>query len=147
MSIEFITDPQRTAYEAVAGMMREEFGRQAVADETRPLFWLRQGSAHVQVIVYPFGERAATVRVVSWVVVGAEQTPELHRFLLEQNTGMRFGAFGVDETGDVCFAHAVAADGLTHEALMFSVFAVAQTADDYDDVIVSRFGGQRSADR
>ena len=87
------------------------------------------------------------IRDRSWVVTGAEQSAELHKFLLEANLSVRFGAFAVDQAGDIAFTHAILGEGLTTDALMFTVVGVAQIADEYDDLIVQRFGGQRASDR
>lgn len=147
MSIAFETDPQRATYERVATMLRDEFGKQASPHSERPVFMLRTGSAMTQVHVDRIGDQASVVRALSWVVTGAEQSPELHKFLLEANLSVRFGAFAVDQAGDIAFTHAIVGEGLTTDALMFSVVGVAQIADEYDDLIVQRFGGQRASER
>lgn len=147
MPVEFANEAQRTTYDKVAGLLREEFGRQAIAYEDRPGFAIKTGSAITAVYIEPIGDHQSCVRVLSWVVTGAEQSPELHVFLLRSNLGMRFGAFGIDDGGDIMFTHALHGETVTHDALMFSVYGVAQVADDMDDEIVQRFGGQRAVDR
>jgi hypothetical protein len=145
--MEFQTNAQKAVYEKVAGILRDEFGKQAQAREDVPAFFLRAGSAFVQVTVSSINEKHTAVRAHSWVVTGVENTPELLQYLLKENLNMRFGAFGVDQVGDVCFTHAVLGESLDNPALMYTVMAVASTADEYDDQIVQRFGGQRAADR
>ncbi|MBK8245838.1 MAG: YbjN domain-containing protein [Gemmatimonadetes bacterium] len=147
MAITFETEPQRATYERVATILRDEFGKQATPHPERPLFMLRTGSAMTQVHVDRIGDAASVVRALSWVVTGAEQSGELHKFLLEANLSVRFGAFAIDGAGDIMFTHAIVGEGLTSDALMFTVVGVAQIADEYDDLIVQRFGGQRSSDR
>lgn len=147
MPITFANEAQRVTYEKVAAMMKEEFGRQCVVAEAQALFWLKSGSARTQVYVEPIGESGSYVRALSWVVTGPEITTELLRYLLQMNVTVRFGAFGVDTDGDVMFTHAIHGESLTHEALMYSVYGVGQVADDTDDEIVQRFGGQRAVDR
>jgi len=70
------------------------------------------------------------------------------KYLLGESYRMRFGAFGVEpSTGDIIFSHAIVGEGCDTDELMYSVYAGAQTADEYDDKIVQRFGGQRAVDR
>ena len=49
---------------------------------------------------------------------------------------MRFGAFGIDDVGDICFTHATLGETLEAPTLMYSLMGVASVADDYDDKIV-----------
>lgn len=145
--MEFQTNAQKAVYEKVAGILTDEFGKQAQAREEIPAFLLRSGSAFVQVTVSSINEKYTTVRAHSWVVTGVENTLELLQYLLQQNLNMRFGAFGVDQVGDVCFTHALLGETIDNPTLMYTVGAVASTADEYDDQIVQRFGGQRAVDR
>lgn len=145
--IEFKTASHKAVYEKVAGLLKEQFGKQVWTSDTEPGFGLRFGSAFVRVTVAPINEQFASVRALSWVVTGAEASTDLYRYLLNENISVRFGAFGVDEAGDVFFTHAIVGEGCDADELMFSVMGVASTADDYDDKIVQRFGGQRAVDR
>ena len=147
MPIEFANAVHKAAYEKLSTMLKDEFGRQAWAAPDAPLFWLTRGSAQIQVYVRPASDTATVIRSSAWVVTGAENTPELHKFLLEENLTMRFGAFSIDNVGDICFAHAIHGESATLDSLLFSLYAVANTADEYDDKIVQRFGGQRAVDR
>jgi len=145
--MEFQTETQKKVYDKVAQILRDEFGKTATAREDNPSFVLRNGSAYVQVTVTPINEQYTTVRAHSWVVTGVENTPELLQYLLKENLNMRFGAFGIDDVGDVCFTHAVLGETLESPTLMYTLMGVASVADDYDDKIVGRFGGQRAVDR
>ena len=145
--MEFQTETQKKTYEKVAQILKDEFGKSAQARDDSPAFLLNKGSAYVQVTVSPIGDHFSCVRAHSWVVTGAENTPELLQFLLKENLNMRFGAFCVDDVGDICFTHAILGESLDAPALMYSLGAVAGVADDYDDKIVQRFGGQRAVDR
>ena len=145
---EFKTEGQKKVYDKLAEMLRDQFGKQAIPNEKEPSFGLRSGSAYAQVGVWPISDKYTVVRAYSWVVTGAETTPELTRFLLEENFGMRFGCFMLEPgTGDILFSHAIVGEGMDTDELMFMVMAVIQTADEYDDKIVQRFGGQRAVDR
>jgi hypothetical protein len=148
MAIEFKTETQKAVYEKVAGILRDQFGKQVSPNDSAPTFGLRSGSAWVQVVVAPINEKFTVVRTYCWVVTGAETTLELTKFLLEASYGMRFGAFGMEPgTGDITFEHAIVGEGCDSDELLFSLFAVVNVSDEYDDKIVQRFGGERAVDR
>jgi adenylate cyclase len=54
---------------------------------------------------------------------------------------MRFGDFAVDKEGDVLFKYAPVGSAIDKEELKAVAMAVLTTADEYDDQIISRFGG------
>jgi hypothetical protein len=105
------------------------------------------GSALVEVFVFPWGTDEAIINTRSYVVTGTELTPDLMRFLLRENSNMRFGAFGIDDNGDVLFEHTIVGSTCDKIELESSVNAVLEIADDYDDKIVERWGGMRALDR
>jgi hypothetical protein len=123
------------------------FGEFAVARDDVPAIGVVVGSAVAQAIVFPWGEDDATICTRAYVVTGAELTPDLMRYLLRENADMRFGAFGVDDDGDILFEHTIVGSTCDKEELKASVMAVVMTADRYDDQIVARWGGQRALDR
>ncbi|HZS03013.1 MAG TPA: YbjN domain-containing protein [Chloroflexota bacterium] len=147
--MDFVNDAQKRIYEKIAPWMKELFGELAVAREDTPAFYVHipGASAIVQTIVWPWGDDDGTIRTLSWVVTGADLTPECLRFLLQENADMRFGAFGVDREGDIFFAHSIVGSTCDKAELRASVLAVAATADQYDDKIVERWGGQRAIDQ
>jgi len=148
MPLEFKTATQAKVYEKVAGILKEQFGAQARINDSAPQFNIRAGSAWVTITVTPISEKFTVVRAFSWVVTGAENSAELRQFLLEENFGFRFGGFAQEPgTGDVLFTHAIVGEGMDTDEFMWTVMAVANTADDMDDKIVQRFGGQRACDR
>jgi hypothetical protein len=145
--IQFENDNVRATYEKVGGYLREVFGEMAHARDEDPAWLIIEGSAAVNVAVHPWGDNDTIVRAWSWVVTGAEVTPELTRYLLDENFKMRFGAFSMDPAGDICFEYAIVGSTCDKEELKAAVLAVAFTADNEDDAITSRFGGQRACDR
>ena len=147
MPIEFENDAQRATYETVAATLREEFGKQAYPTTDQPAFLLARGSAFVTVSVSARGDTSSILRVYSWVVTEPESAPDLYRYLLELNLGFNLGAFGIDQQGDVAFTYALPGEGLTADQILFAVHAVSSTADQFDDEIVSKFGGRRAVDR
>src|SRR5262245_5372882 len=131
--MDFQTEAQKKVYEKVGAILKEEVGKLAVPREDSPTFAIQRGSAWVQVTITPINEQYTTVRAYSWVVTSVENTAELHQFLLKENLGMRFGAFGIDDVGDVCFTHAILGETLEAPTLMYTLMGVASVADDYDD--------------
>lgn len=145
--MEFETQAQRACYEQVAPWVTELFGGSLLRKPDRPVLGVLQGSAFAQIGVFPWGDNDAIITTRSYVVSGAELTPELMRFLLYENGGMRFGAFGVDDEGDIIFEHSIVGSTCDRRELETSVTAVILAADDYDDKIVERWGGQRALDQ
>ena len=145
--MEFLTPIQQKCYERITPMLKELFGEAfVIADKDFPSFWLTMGSALIRIMVWPFGDDESTIQVYSAVVHSIENTPDLMAYLLKANADMRFGAFGIDEDGDVIFQHTIMGDMCDKPELKSSVLAVARTADNKDDEIVAKFGGQRAAD-
>ena len=145
--MEFRSEAQKACYEKVAAMMKELFGEFAVPRGDSPMIGVMLGSALAQTGVYAWGEDDAVVCTRAWVVQEAELTPELMKWLLLKNNTMRFGAFGVDDEDDIFFEHSVVGSTCDKNELKASVMAVATVADQYDDEIVSRWGGQRAVDK
>ena len=142
----FVNEAQRACYEQVAEYMRQLYGEQAVGDPERPAFYLRSGSALVSTIVAPLGEHAV-VRFESFVVTEVEASYDLFEYLLRSNAHLVHGGFGIDEEHDIFFRVTLLGDTLDKDELEWALGTVAQTSDEYDDEIVSRFGGLRAVDR
>jgi hypothetical protein len=147
MAFEFKTPMQKQVYDKVVGYMREIFGEMLSFRDDGPVIGVAAGSAWVQVLVHPRGDADATVLVRSWVVTGVEGRADLYKFLLEANYKALCGGFAIDETGDICFDHTIMGAYLDKNELKTSVMVVRSIADEYDDIIVSRWGGQRAVDR
>lgn len=145
--MEFSSTAQQAVYEKVLPMARELFGEFAIVREDVPVIGLVVGSTLAQIGVFPWGDDDAVVNARAYVVFGAEITPELMLFLLRKNNEVIFGAFGLDDSNDIFFEHAIVGSTCDREELRASVLAVAYTADMFDDEIASRWGGQRAADR
>src|SRR3712207_1454487 len=107
--MEFPTPATQAAYEKVTPMIKEIFGEFARPFTDRPAFSVSIGSAYVIISVSPWGDDNAVVRTLSYVVTGIEMTPELMRYLLKENSELRFGAFGVDADDDIMLHHSIAA--------------------------------------
>jgi hypothetical protein len=145
--MQFESEIQKTVHAKVAGYMKEVFGEQAQARSDRPAFGVQVGSSLTHVVVAPWSEEECVVMVRSYVVYQAELVPELLQYLLRENDSKRFGAFGVDKDGDIFFEHSIVGSTCDKGELKASVLAVVWTADQYDDIIIQRWGGMRESDR
>jgi len=112
------------------------------------LYVVKQGSAFVMINVVPMEEERAMVRCVAQLVRGAELNRELAVELLSLNGHLRFGAFAYDPDGPlVLFIHSIlGGETLDPDELLATVSDVALIADEYDDKIVRKYGGQTMRD-
>jgi hypothetical protein len=130
----------------VAAWMRELFGTMTQPREGGGLHRVHFGSATVDVSVTPWGEREVVITAQAAVVHGATLQPDLMQYLLQKNGELRFGAFGLDATGDIVFRHSIVGSTCQKEELKASVQQVMLVADLSDDEIVKRWGGRRARD-
>jgi hypothetical protein len=144
--MEFETLSQETAYKRVRHQMEELFGENLHVHPARPVFGSKMGSAVVFVTVSAWGSDDAVIGVRAHVVIGARLEADLLQFLLLKNAEFRFGAFGLDQKGNVVFQHNIVGLTCDKPELHASVLAVLGTADAYDDPIQRRWGGLRAVD-
>ena len=142
----FQTPNQREIFERISGWVSELFGTKARFRPDEPIIDVFAASAVAQVFVQPWDGDETIVTVRSWVVSGAEPSLELYQYLLQENAAMVFGAFGVDEDGNIFLEHTIVGQTCDPEELKSSAEAVALMADEYDDLIVDRWGGTRAID-
>lgn len=143
--MEFANDAHARCYRSMRGFMEQLFGESAHCLHDQPVILVAYGSAVVQVVALPWGDADSVVLVQSWLVTGADLTADLLQYLLEQNRLMRFGAFGIDDDGDISFHYSLFGPALDKDELRAAVLAVATTVDAHDDEIVARWGGVRMA--
>jgi hypothetical protein len=108
------------------------------------LYVIKQGSTYVMINIVGWGQDRALVRVVAQLVRGVRMEGSLATQLLHLNSQLRFGAFGYDPSDKiVLFCHSILG-GETFEAdeLLATLTDVALVADEYDDKIISKYGGQ-----
>jgi len=112
------------------------------------LYVIKQGSAYVMINVVPWGDNKAMVRCTSQLVKGADVDGGLAKQLLELNSHLRFGAFAWDpEEQTVLFTHTIlGGHTLDPEELTATLRDVALVADEYDDKLMKKYGGQRMID-
>jgi hypothetical protein len=112
------------------------------------LYVIKQGSAYVMISVVPWGDNRAMVRCTSQLVKGVDVDGPLAKQLLELNAHLRFGAFAWDPgEHTVLFSHTIlGGTTLDPEELMATLRDVALIADEYDDKLMKKYGGQRMID-
>lgn len=112
------------------------------------LYLVKQGSAYVMINIVPWSDGQAMVRCVAQLVKGLEMQGRLARQLLELNARLRFGAFAYEPVDKVVlFIHSILGGAtLDSDELLATVRDVALIADEYDDKLVQRYGGQRMSD-
>ena len=99
--MEFASSAQKATYEKIKPWIHELFGVFAYERSDYPVFGVAIGSAYATTGVYPWGQDEATICTRAYVVTDVARTPDLLEYLLQQNGSMRFGAFGMDENGDI----------------------------------------------
>jgi hypothetical protein len=112
------------------------------------LYVIKQGSAYVMVAVVPWGQHKACVRCTAQLVKGIKLDARLATQLLELNSFLRFGAFAWDpQQGTVLFVHSIlGGTTLDSDELLATLRDVALIADEYDDKLMAKYGGQRMLD-
>jgi hypothetical protein len=108
------------------------------------LYVIKQGSSYVMVNIVPFGEERALVRCAAQLVKGVNMEERLAVELLHLNAQLRFGAFGYDPDNRlVMFLHTIlGGPTLDADELLATLTDVAIIADEYDDKIIEKYGGQ-----
>lgn len=144
--MKFQTAAQQACYEKTAVWMQELFSKVPCARKDFPGLGMLMGSAIVEVLIYPW-EDDAIINTRSYVVKGAQLDTDLMHFLLRENVDMRFGAFGVDQQGDILFEHSILGSTCNKNEFKASVVAVSEIADAYDERIVEGWGGKRALER
>jgi hypothetical protein len=112
------------------------------------LYVIKQGSAYVMINVVPWGQNKAMVRTVAQLVKGCRMNGELAQQLLVLNTHLRFGSFAWEATENVIlFTHTIlGGHTLDPDELIATLSDVAMIADEYDDRLMEKYGGQRMLD-
>jgi hypothetical protein len=109
-------------------------------------FILTEGSAVIQIVIRPWYDNDAVVDMFSYVVEGANITPEITNFLLRKNATLHFGAFGLTFDNTIMFSYSLAGMNLDLNELKAALKMVAAISDFYDDEIVKIAGGKRGID-
>ena len=109
-------------------------------------FYVRYGTTVLEIAVDPYGPEDTMVQVMAYCVQGVRLEADLLMGLLELNHHLAFGAFSLVGR-DIFLSHTLFGRGLDRSALLGAIAAVANVADEYDDRIVAKYGGQTALDR
>ena len=111
------------------------------------LYAIKQGSSMVMIKVHPWKDRAL-IRLVAQLVKGVSMECLLAVELLQLNAVLRFGAFAfVPEGQAVVLCHTLIDRDLgDREEFTETIRDFAFVADEYDDRIAARYGGQTMED-
>jgi hypothetical protein len=132
-------------YEKVQEHLRDLF-EAPLFDEATGRAYVQYGTTVIEIAVEPYGPEEARVVVMAYCVQGVELEERLLLGLLELNHQLPFGAFSLVED-DVFFSHTLFGRSVERTNLLGAIAAVANVADEYDDRIVARYGGQTALDR
>lgn len=136
---------QRQTAERVREYLEDLF-EEVYRDPDTGDFYVSYGTTVLEIAVEEYGPEDSAVRVTSYCVQGVEVEEELLRGLLELNHRLPFGAFALVER-DLFFTYTVFGSSLERRSLLGAIAAVANVADDYDDRIVAKYGGQTALQR
>jgi hypothetical protein len=109
-------------------------------------FYVRYGTTVLEISVDPYGSDEAIVVIMSYCVQDVELAEDLLLGLLELNHQVPCGSFSL-VGNDIFFSHALFGNSLEPRDLLRAITAVATVADDYDDRIVAKYGGQTALER
>ena len=109
-------------------------------------FYVRYGTTVLEISVEPYGSEEAVVTIMSYCVQDVEMEDDLLLGLLELNHQLLCGSFSV-VGNDIFFAHSLFGSSLEPRDLLRAITSVATLADDYDDRIVARYGGQTALEK
>ncbi len=123
-------------------------GNPAFRKVDKNLYVVRQGSSYVMINVVAWGEERAILRCVAQMVKGVSMEMDLGLELLRLNARMRFGAFAyIEQDQIVLFQHSIlGGETLDQEELLATIKDVALISDEWDDIIIDHYGGQRMQD-
>lgn len=140
---------QHETHEATYHQVQEwlpDFFDDPYHDEETDHFYVSYGSTVLEISVEAYGPQESVVKIMSYCAQGVDLSEELMTTLLELNQIQPFGSFSLVEN-DVFLSHAIFGRDLQPRGLLSAIAAVAEQADDFDDRIVDRFGGQTALER
>ncbi len=141
----FHTQCQEEVYRQVKSYL-DELVDEHFDDAQHCDFYFKYGSTVLEISIEPYEEDDAIIEVLAFCVQGVEPKFELFRDLLVLNTEVPLGAFSV--VGDeIFFSHAFLGRRLRPEQLIASLDIVASISDEYDEHIVSKYGGVTALER
>lgn len=141
----FETQVQEETFRRVEEYLGELF-EAPYHDPENDHLYVRYGTTVLEISVEPYGPDEAVAVIMSYCVQGVEPEEELLLGLLELNHQMACGSFSL-VGNDIFFSYSLFGRSLQPRDLLRGIEAVANVADEYDDRIVERYGGQTALDR
>jgi len=143
--MEFANKVHEETHAKLEEYLQELFDDPYLDPETHH-FYVRYGSTVLEIAIEPYGPEDAVVTIMSYCVQGVRIAEELLTGLLALNHRLPFGAFSLVGK-DIFISHSLFGRTLNRANLITAIAAVATVADDYDDRIVARYGGQTALER
>ena len=140
---------EHSIQEETFGKVKEYLGElfeEPYHDPENNHFYVRYGTTVLEISVEPYGPEEAMVTIMSYCVQDVEVEDDLLLGLLELNHQLLCGSFSV-VGNDIFFAHSLFGSSLEPRDLLRAITSVATLADDYDDRIVARYGGQTALEK
>lgn len=143
--MEFEHDFHRETHEKVERYLGKLF-EEPFQDPDDGHFYVTYGSTVLEIAVDPYGPEEAIVRLMAYCVQGVEVSEQLERGLLETNLDLPVGGFALIDQ-DVFLCYSLFGKTTDSRSLLDAIAAVADTSDEYDDLIVAKFGGETALER
>ena len=124
----------------------DELFEEPYHDPDNDHFYVRYGTTVLEISVQAYGGEEAIVVIMSYCVQEVELAEDLLLGLLELNHQLPCGSFSL-VGNDIFFSHSLFGKSLEPRDLLRAITAVATVADDYDDRIVAKYGGQTALER
>jgi hypothetical protein len=145
VTLQFEHEAHEETYRQVLEVLPEFFD-DLYHDEEDGHVYVRYGSTVLEISVEAYGPTEAVVTIRSYCVQGVDADEKLRRALLEMNHALPLGAFSMLDR-DIFFSHTLLGRDLQPRTLLSAIAAVADIADENDDRIVARWGGQTALER
>ena len=142
---EFHTQCQEEVYRQVKAYL-DELVDEHFDDADHCDFYLKYGSTVLEISIDAYEEDDAVIEILAFCVQGVEPSFELMAELLQLNFEVPLGAFSM-VGGDIFYSHSFLGRRLRPEQLIASLDSVASISDEYDEKLVSRYGGETALER
>ncbi|HET7510628.1 MAG TPA: hypothetical protein VFJ65_10310 [Solirubrobacterales bacterium] len=137
---------QEETFDKLREYLSDLFEEEPYHDPESNHFYVRYGSTVLEISVEPYGTEETMVVIMSYCVQDVELEEDLLLGLLELNHQISCGSFSL-VGNDIFFAHSLFGRSLEPRDLLRTITSVATVADDYDDRIVARYGGQTALEK
>ena len=128
------------------GRYLHEFFEKPFEDPDDGHYYVTYGSTVLEVAVEAYGPEEAIVRLMAYCVQGVDVSENLERGLLETNLDLPVGSFALVDR-DVFVCYTMFGKTTDSRSLLDAIAAVANTSDEYDDLIVAKYGGETALER